>query len=82
MENFPSFFFHPRILSQPRNAINPTIWEGRLSFIRACYLLIRIAELADLADLVEIYNQAISEGQRTADMHTFSVDDRLGLRIK
>jgi len=38
---------------------------------------IRFAELADLSEVVEIYNQAIRAGQRTADTDVFSVEDRL-----
>jgi len=41
-------------------------------------LLIRIAEIADLSAMVDIYNQAISQGQRTADTELFSVESRLG----
>lgn len=38
---------------------------------------VRIAELTDLAAIVEIYNQAISAGQRTADIQPFVVEERL-----
>ncbi len=40
-------------------------------------MLIRIAELEDLAEIVEIYNQAICAGQRTADTVPFSIEDRM-----
>ena len=40
-------------------------------------MLIRIAELDDLTEIVEIYNQAIRAGQRTADTEPFSIEDRL-----
>ena len=38
---------------------------------------IRFAKLADLSEVVDIYNQAIRAGQRTADTDEFSVEDRL-----
>jgi L-amino acid N-acyltransferase YncA len=37
---------------------------------------IRIAELKDLKAIVEIYNQAIAAGEKTADITPFSLDDR------
>jgi len=37
---------------------------------------IRIAERKDLEAIVEIYNQAISAGQKTADLTPFATDDR------
>ena len=37
---------------------------------------IRIAERKDLEAIVEIYNQAISAGQKTADLTPFETDDR------
>lgn len=37
---------------------------------------IRIARIEDLGALVEIYNQAIAVGQRTADLTPVSVEDR------
>jgi phosphinothricin acetyltransferase len=37
---------------------------------------IRIAELEDLERIVEIYNQAIAAGGKTADITPFSIDDR------
>jgi len=37
---------------------------------------IRIAERKDLEAIVEIYNQAISAGQKTADLTPFTTDDR------
>ena len=37
---------------------------------------IRIAESKDLEAIVEIYNQAISAGQKTADLTPFTTDDR------
>ncbi len=37
---------------------------------------IRIAELKDLKAIVEIYNQAIAAGEKTADNTPFSLDDR------
>jgi len=37
---------------------------------------IRIAELNDLEALVEIYNQSIAAGQKTADLTPFATDDR------
>jgi len=37
---------------------------------------IRIAERKDLAAIVEIYNQAISASQKTADLTPFATDDR------
>lgn len=37
---------------------------------------IRLAEYKDLEALVEIYNQAILTGRCTADMDTFSVEER------
>jgi len=40
-------------------------------------ILIRTAKLADLEAIVEIYNQAIRAGQRTADTEPFTVEDRL-----
>lgn len=41
-------------------------------------MLIRIAEIEDLSAVVEIYNQAIRTGQRTADTTPFLVESRLG----
>jgi phosphinothricin acetyltransferase len=38
---------------------------------------IRLAEYKDLEALVEIYNQAIETHQSTADMDTFSVEERI-----
>jgi len=38
---------------------------------------IRIAELNDLEALVEIYNQSIAAGQKTADLTPFATDDRM-----
>ena len=40
-------------------------------------VFIRFAKLADLDEVVDIYNQAIRAGQRTADTDEFSVEDRL-----
>jgi hypothetical protein len=37
---------------------------------------IRVAELEDLETVVEIYNQAIAAGEKTADITPFSLDDR------
>ncbi len=37
---------------------------------------IKIAELEDLEAIVEIYNQAIAAGEKTADITLFSLDDR------
>ncbi len=37
---------------------------------------IRVAELEDLEAVVEIYNQAIAAGEKTADLTPFSLDDR------
>jgi phosphinothricin acetyltransferase len=39
---------------------------------------IRVANPDDLKDIVNIYNQAITAGQRTADLTTFDVKDRIG----
>jgi len=39
---------------------------------------IRIAELKDLEALVEIYNQSITAGQKTADLTPFTSDNRKG----
>lgn len=41
-------------------------------------MTIRLAEKRDLEALVEIYNQAIVTGEKTADTSPYSVDDRLG----
>jgi L-amino acid N-acyltransferase YncA len=38
---------------------------------------VRIAKPEDLKKIVEIYNQAISAGQRTADTMPMSIEDRL-----
>ena len=38
---------------------------------------IRIAELKDLEALVEIYNQSIAAGHKTADLTPFTTDDRM-----
>ena len=37
---------------------------------------IRIADLKDLEALVEIYNQSIATGHKTADLTPFRTDDR------
>lgn len=37
---------------------------------------IRISEKSDLEGIVEIYNQAIAAGQKTADLKPFTVDER------
>ena len=37
---------------------------------------IRIAKLEDLAAIVDIYNQAIAAGQKTADITPVTIDDR------
>ncbi len=37
---------------------------------------IRVAEFEDLETIVEIYNQAIAAGLKTADITPFSLDDR------
>jgi phosphinothricin acetyltransferase len=38
---------------------------------------IRIAEIADLKSIVDIYNQAVVAGKATADMMSITVEDRL-----
>ncbi len=38
---------------------------------------IRIAQIKDLAVIIEIYNQAIHAGNATADLHELSIEDRL-----
>ena len=40
-------------------------------------MIVRLAKHEDLNDIVEIYNQAIMAGKRTADITTFTVKDRL-----
>ena len=37
----------------------------------------RMAELKDLEALVEIYNQSIAAGQKTADLTPFTTVDRM-----
>ncbi len=39
-------------------------------------MYLRVAELKDLKALVEIYNQAIAAGQKTADLTPFTTDGR------
>lgn len=39
-------------------------------------LKIRVAEIKDLDKIVEIYNQAIAAGEKTADITPFTTDDR------
>lgn len=38
---------------------------------------IRLAKYKDLEQMVEIYNQAIETHRCTADMDTFSIDERI-----